>query len=180
MGNETVGRRYAVAIFNLARESQAVESVGRDLRAAKVAIYGNDGVRRFYLSPVFPRSQKEALLKEAFGNSLSATALHALLLLVRKRREALLPAIASEYDKLALDAAGKEPLEIVTAHELAQSELNTIVVRLSRVYGKSFDVTQRIDPELLGGVRLTMGDRRVDGSLAGRLDDIARRLSARN
>jgi len=180
MGHETVGRRYAVAIFNLASESQAIASVGRDLRAAQGAIYGNDGVRRFYLSPVFPRSKKEALLKEALGNSLSVTALHALLLLVRKRREALLPAIAAEYDKLALAAAGKEPLEIVTARELAPSELNTIVVRLSRVYGKSFDVTQRIDEGLLGGVRITMGDRRVDGSLAGRLDDIARRLYARN
>jgi F-type H+-transporting ATPase subunit delta len=180
MGNETVGRRYAVAIFNLASQSRAVASVGRDLRAAQSAIYGNDGVRRFYLSPVFPRSKKEVLLKEAFGASLSTIALHALLLLVRKRREALLPAIASEYDKLALDAAGKVPLEIVTARELAPSELNTIVVRLARVYGKSFDVTQRIDAGLLGGVRITMGDRRVDGSLAGRLDDIARRLYARN
>jgi F-type H+-transporting ATPase subunit delta len=178
MGNETVGRRYAVAIFNLARESRAIEPVGRDLRAAKEAIYGNDGVRRFYLSPVFARSKKEALLKEAFGTSVSATALHALLLLVRKRREALLPAITSEYDKLALEAAGKEPLEIVSARELAQSELNNIVVRLARIYGKSFEVTQRIDASLLGGVRITLGDRRIDGSLAGRLEDIARSLSA--
>jgi F-type H+-transporting ATPase subunit delta len=180
MGNETVGRRYAVAIFNLARESRAVTSVGRDLRVAVDTIYGNDGVRRFYLSPVVARAKKESLLKEAFGKSLSTTALNALLVLVRKRREALLPAIASEYDKLALAAAGKEPLEIVTAHELPPNELNTIVVRLARIYGKSFDVTQRIDADLLGGVRITMGDRRVDGSLAGRLDDIARRLYARN
>jgi len=150
------------------------------LRVAVDTIYGNDGVRRFYLSPVVARAKKESLLKEAFGKSLSATALNALLVLVRKRREALLPAIASEYDKLALAAAGKEPLEIVTAHELAPNELNTIVVRLARIYGKSFDVTQRIDADLLGGVRITMGDRRVDGSLAGRLDDIARRLYARN
>jgi F-type H+-transporting ATPase subunit delta len=180
MVNETVARRYAHAIFNLARDAGTVEAVGRDLKAASDTIYGSDDVRRFYLSPVFQRSKKEALLKQAFGPSLGTTALHALLLLVRKRREALLPAISNEYDALARDAAGKEPLEIVSARELAPNELNNIVVRLSRVYGKSFDVTQRIDASLLGGVRITMGDRRIDGSLAGRLEDISRQLFARN
>jgi F-type H+-transporting ATPase subunit delta len=180
MVNETVARRYATAIFNIARESSAVDAVGRDLRAATDAIYGNDAVRRFYLSPVFQRSQKESLLGEAFGKNLSTTALHSLLLLVRKRREALLPAIAQEYDKLARDAAGKEPLEIVSARELAPNELNSIVVRLSRIYGKSFDVTQRVDASLLGGVRITMGDLRIDGSLEGRLEDLSRQLFARN
>jgi F-type H+-transporting ATPase subunit delta len=180
MVNETVARRYAAAIFNIARDADSIEAIGRDLKAATGTIYGNDDVRRFYLSPVFQRSKKEALLKEAFAASLSPTALNSLLLLVRKRREALLPAISAEYEKLARDAAGKEPLEIVSARELAPNELNNIVVRLSRVYGKSFEVTQRIDAGLLGGVRITMGDRRIDGSLAGRLEDIARQLFARN
>ena len=99
---------------------------------------------------------------------------------MRKRREALLRPIAVEYDKLALEAAGKEPLEIVSARELAPNELNSIVVRLARAYGKSFSVTQRTDPSLLGGVRITLGDRRIDGSLAGRLDELARELFAQN
>jgi F-type H+-transporting ATPase subunit delta len=180
MVNEKVARRYAVAIYNLAREADGVDAVGRDLTSASEAIYGNDDVRRFYLSPVFQRSKKEAVLADAFSKSLGKTALHALLLLVRKRREALLPTIAHEYGKLARDAAGKEPLEIVSARELAPNELNGIVVRLSRLYGKSFDVSQRVDAGLLGGVRITMGDRRIDGSLAGRLEDLSRQLFARN
>ncbi len=180
MVNETVARRYAVAIFNLASGGGTTEAVGRDLKAAVDAIYSNDDVRRFYLSPVFQRSKKEELLAGAFAGRLSTIALHSLLLLVRKRREALLPAISQEFDKLAQAAAGKEPLEIVSARELGPNELDDIVARLSRVYGKSFDVTQRIDARLLGGVRITMGDRRIDGSLAGRLDDISRQLFARN
>lgn len=180
MQNETIARRYATAVFNLAQQAGATDAVGADLKAASEAIYGNDDVRRFFLSPVFERKKKEALLLAAFRSRVNDITLHTLLLLVRKRREALLGAIATEYAKLALAASGKEPLEIVSARELAPSELNAIVVRLGRSYGKAFDVTTRTDPSLLGGVRITMGDRRIDGSLSARLDDIARELFARN
>jgi F-type H+-transporting ATPase subunit delta len=179
MHNETLARRYATAIFRLAEEAKAVEKVGKDLVAMKDAIYGNDDVRRFYLSPVFERKQKETLLAEAFDpkrNHISLIALHALLLLVRKRRESLLPSIVVEYGKLALAAAGEEPLEIVSARDLSKKDVAAIVARLERSYGKRFSVTQRTDPSLLGGVRITMGDRRIDGTLAGRFDELARDL----
>ena len=179
MQTETLARRYATAIFSLAKAANAIPAVGRDLGTAADAIYGTDDARRFYLSPVFGRKKKEDVLLGVFGGKLGDVALHSLLLLVRKRREALLRPIVAEYDKLALRDAGKEPLEIVSARELAPNELNNIVVRLSRSYGKTFDVTQRIDPSLLGGVRITMGDRRIDGSLAGRIDELARELFAR-
>ena len=179
MQDQTVARRYATAVFNLAKAANTIDAVGTDLASASAAIYGNDGVRRFFLSPVFERKRKEALLLEAFRSRVSEIALHTLLLLVRKRREALLAPLATEYAKLAVASAGKEPLEIVSARPLAQSELNSIVVRLGRTYGKAFDVIARTDPSLLGGVRITMGDRRIDGSLSARLDDIALELFAR-
>ena len=180
MQNETVARRYATAVFNLAKDANAVDAVGRDLRAAVDAIYGQDDVRRFYLSPVFGRKKKEDVLLGVFDGRVGDIAVHTLLLLVRKRREALLQPIAVEYAKLALAAAGREPLEVVSARPLDPAELDGIVARLSKQYGKAFDVTQRTDPALLGGMRLTMGDRRIDGSLAGRLDELSRELFARN
>ena len=68
----------------------------------------------------------------------------------------------------------------MSARDLTASELSGIVVRLSRSYDTTFDVTQRTDPTLLGGVRITMGDRRIDGSLSGRIDELARELFARH
>jgi F-type H+-transporting ATPase subunit delta len=179
MQNETVARRYATAIFNLARDAGAIDAVGRDLRTAHESIYGNDDVRRFYLSPVFGRKKKEDVMALAFA-SLGTIALHSVLLLVRKRREALLTPIVREYEKLALAYAKKEPLEIVSARPLAPQELDDIVARLAKAYNHAFDVTERTDPTLLGGIRITMGDRRIDGSLSGRLDELARELFARN
>ena len=77
---------------------------------------------------------------------------------------------------LALSAAGKEPLEIVSARPLGQAETDRIVARLSALYGATFEVNVKVDPSLLGGVRITMGDRSIDGSIAGRLDQVAREL----
>ncbi|GAC1524881.1 MAG: F0F1 ATP synthase subunit delta [Vulcanimicrobiaceae bacterium] len=179
MQNETLARRYATAIFAIASKADTVDTVGRDLGAIADTIGSSDDVCRFYLSPVVQRKTKAEILEQAFATRVDVTALHSLLLLVRKRRESLLGSIVSEYAKLARDAAGKEPLEIVSARSLDARELGEIVARLQRSYGKSFEVTQRTDPHLLGGVRITMGDRRIDGSLAGRLDELSRELFAR-
>jgi len=147
------------------------------LHAIRAALEGDDDVRRFFLSPVFDRKRKIALLAGILEGKVDEIALHTLLLLVRKRREALLPLVVSEYDDLALADAGKERLEVVSARALPPAELAEIVARLSRRYGKRFEVTERVDPSLLGGIRITMGDLRVDGSIAGRLEQLARELS---
>ena len=60
---------------------------------------------------------------------------------------------------------------------LSKTELDALVARLAAAYHTKFDVTQSVDPELIGGVRITMGDKRADGTIAGRLDDLARLLS---
>jgi F-type H+-transporting ATPase subunit delta len=176
--SQTLARRYATAVFTLARDAAAIDRVGADLAGEVETIYGNDDVRRFYLSPVFERARKEALLLAAFDGKVHEIALHTLLLLVRKRREALLRAISTEYEKLALAAAGKETLEIVSARPLDAKAVAAIVARLEAVYGTVFAAVQRTDPALLGGLRLTMGDRQIDGSLAGRLDELAQNLYA--
>jgi len=180
MQNETLARRYATAVFRLAVDAKKVDLIGDELQRVAEALYKQEDVRRFYLSPVFGRAAKEALLERIFAGKIDDVTLHTLLLLVRKRREQLLAPLAVEYAKLARAAAGKEPLEIVSARALGPGELDAIVARLGRLYGKTFDVTARTDPTLLGGVRITMGDRRIDGSLAGRFDELARELFARN
>lgn len=180
MQNETVARRYATAVFGLAVDAKRVTEVGRDLNAAREALYGSEDVRRFFLSPVFQRADKERLLSEAFRGKLDEIAFHTLLLLARKRREALLPSIVEAYQQFALAASGKEPLEIVSARALDRTEFQEIVDRVSRASGKSYQVTERIDPSLLGGVRITSGDLCIDGSIAARLDRLARDLSTTN
>jgi F-type H+-transporting ATPase subunit delta len=176
MPNETLARRYATAIFQLAQENGKVEPIQHDLHTFVAALRADDEVRRFFRSPVVDRREKEAIVGSAFAR-LDPVALHSILLLVRKRRESLVEEIVAQYDALEREARGAEVLRVSSARELSSAELDEIVARLARAYGTQFDVTQSVDPHLIGGVRITMGDKRVDGTVAGRLNDIARLLS---
>ena len=66
---------------------------------------------------------------------------------------------------------------MTSARPLERHEYVELVAKLERAYGKKFEVTQEVNPKLIGGVRLMMGDRRIDASIAGRLDSLARELS---
>jgi F-type H+-transporting ATPase subunit delta len=176
MPNETLARRYATAIFQLATDAHAVPAVGADLHAFVAALAADEDVNRFFRSPVVDRTEKSNVISEAFG-TLNEIALHAILLLIQKRREALAPEIAAQYDVLERQARGAQTLNITSARPLSKADLDALVAKLTARFKTPFDVTENVDPELIGGVRITMGDKRIDGTIAGRLDDLARMLS---
>ncbi len=177
MVNQTLARRYAVAVDMIARERAIGEKIAADLTAIAAAIGDRGKIYEFFSSPVVPRPDKERLLTEAFGEKVDPVALHTLLLLVRKRRESLLGALVKEFLALQRAARGAETLVMTSARPLERHEYVELVAKLERAYGKKFEVTQEVDPKLIGGVRLMMGDRRIDASIAGRLDSLARELS---
>lgn len=177
MVNQTLARRYAVAVSSLAAEQQATDRVGSDLATVADAIAGNTKAREFFLSPVISKPDKERLFAAAYEGKLHPIALHTLLLLVRKRRESLLPALVAEYLNLQRAARGAQTLTLTSARALGASEYASLVARLERVYGKKFEVAQVVDPSLIGGVRIMMGDRRIDATIAGRLNALARGLA---
>jgi F-type H+-transporting ATPase subunit delta len=176
MPNETLARRYAQAIFELAREAGKVDEVGRDLRTVWDAMQEDPSVIRFFIAPIIDRAEKAQILLDAFSGKIEELALHTLLLLVRKRRERLLPEIVEQYRVLEQTARGAEPLTITTAHELPKAELDELVGRLAKVYGKKFEAVQHVDPSLLGGVRVRMGDVAIDGTIEGKLEELSRTL----
>lgn len=176
MVNQTLARRYAVAIAMLARERGIADRIAADLTAIDATI-GREGlVHDFFVSPVVARPDKERLFTQAFEKSVDPVALHSLLLLVRKRRESLLGAIVAEYLALERAARGAETLVLTSARPLDRNELQSIVTKLEQTYGKHFEVAERVDPSLIGGLRLVMGDRRIDATISGRLDNLAREL----
>ncbi|MGB6520465.1 MAG: ATP synthase F1 subunit delta [Candidatus Cybelea sp.] len=177
MVNQTLARRYAVAVDMIARERAIGEKIAADLTAIAAAIGDRGKIYEFFSSPVVPRPDTERLLTEAVGEKVDPVALHTLLLLVRKRRESLLGALVKEFLALQRAARGAETLVMTSARPLERHEYVELVAKLERAYGKKFEVTQEVDPKLIGGVRLMMGDRRIDASIAGRLDSLARELS---
>jgi F-type H+-transporting ATPase subunit delta len=175
--NQTLARRYAIAVTALAREQNAVERVSSDLKTISNAIGERGLVHDFFVAPVIERREKERVLCDAFEGKVHPIALHTLLLLVRKRREALLGAIVAECLALERAARGIETLTLQSARALDRAERSRLVTRLEALYGKKFDVTEVVDPALIGGLRIMMGDRRIDATIAGRLNALARELA---
>ena len=176
MANQTLARRYAIAIFGLAKDTNAIPQVRNDLHTVVDTLSADESIRKFYRSPVVDRKEKATIVGGAFAK-LHEIVLNATLLLIRKRRENMLEEIVAQYDVLEQQSRSAAPLHIETARELSKTELDALVARLAVRYSTTFDVVQTIDPELIGGVRITMGDKRIDGSVSGRLDDLARMLS---
>ena len=176
MVNETLARRYATAIFSLAAQRGATDSVGTELERISNTIQGDALAKEFFVAPIVSRADKERVLTATFGSSVQEVSMHAVLLLVRKRREALLPTIVAEYRKMQLQARGEEALTVTTARAMDPNELRAVVERLERLYGKKFEAKQVVDPNVIGGMRILMGDRRIDGTVSGRLDELARTL----
>jgi F-type H+-transporting ATPase subunit delta len=178
MVNETLARRYAIAVASLAQERKAVDRVGEDLATIASAIGERGEIHDFFVAPVIQRDQKERVLRNAFQGKVDEIALNTLLLLVRKRREGLLGAIVAQYRSLQLSARGVEMLRLTSARDLEEAEVESILAQLQRQYAKKFEVTRVVDPSVIGGVRILMGDRRIDATIAGRLEALARELSA--
>jgi len=175
--NRTLARRYAIAIQSLARDENAAPRVASDLQIVSQALAQPGQIHDFFVAPVIPRPEKERVLLQAFGDKIHPVALHSLLLLVRKRRESLLAAIVDEYLDLERTARGAQRLTLTAARPLDRAEYGKLVERLERLYGKKFEVKEVVDPQLIGGLRIVMGDRRIDASISGRLDSLARELS---
>jgi F-type H+-transporting ATPase subunit delta len=176
--NETLARRYATAVFELASEAKDIDNVGAQLTTILGTMESDPAIRDFFVSPVVSRDEKERALLATFQGRVGDIALHTLLLLVRKRRETLLGDLVEEYRKIDREARGSELLTVTTARELSADELNAMVARLERTYNKKFEPSVKLDPSLIGGVRIAMGDRMIDGSVSGRLEELTRTLFA--
>jgi F-type H+-transporting ATPase subunit delta len=180
VASEKLARRYATAIFGLAVERNNSDRVGDDLGRIRDVLDGDAAIQTFFVSPIVDRQDKERALTASFGKSVDELALHSLLLIVRKRRESIFGDVVDAYRKLQLAARGEELIVLTSAKPLSKDELDKTVARLQALFSKKFEVRQVVDPNVIGGVRILMGDRRIDGTVAGRLDTLARTLFASN
>ena len=164
---DVAGRRYALAIAELARERDAFERWGEavDVLAALTA---NPAYVDALQSEAVTDEQLQAIVREV-APDIGQTQLNLIRLLRRKGRLALGPSIASYFRELWDEERGIARAEVRTAVPLDEQRRQQIVRQLARWTGKSVEIEVETDPELLGGVVIRIGDRLIDGSTRGRL-----------
>jgi F-type H+-transporting ATPase subunit delta len=172
-------RVYADALFDIAVQSNAVAQVADELHAVSAALGGLDpDLRAFFVLPQFRREDKARILDMAFQGKVGRPVLGLLHVLVQKRREALLDAVVEEFDKLKDQHEGRVRASVTTARQLDAELADALRRALERRTGKAIILQERVDPEVLGGIRVSVGDRVLDGTLRRGLQDMRRALAA--
>ncbi len=176
MAEPSVVRRYARALFQIATRSNSVDEVEKDLRLVDLALRGSPGYLRSLKAPNISGFHKIAIFKKAFGSEISALSLRFLDLLVERRREDVLHDIYAEFRAMANASRNILPVEVRAAVDLTPAELEALAAALSRRTGKQVVVELEIQPELMGGIVVRMGDTVIDGSIRGRLTQLRNHL----
>ena len=179
MRGSTIARNYAETLLELARrDGNALERYGTLIRETAEAMGRDITLRRFLESPRVTTDHKNELFARAFANRAPRNFIRFLAALVNHGRQMLLPEVASEYQALVDQAEGRVHAQVTVARQTSDGERDTIAHELSRAIGKNVVPHLEIDPSILGGVVVKMGDTVMDGSVRKRLSVLRARLTA--
>jgi F-type H+-transporting ATPase subunit delta len=173
----TVARPYAEAAFALAREGNALPVWSSMLRYAG-AVIADPAMARALDNPKLTVAERESLLLSVCGDRLDTMGRRFLRVLVEADRVALLPQIATLFDALRNDAEGVATARIDSAFPLSDQQLAELTAGLEKRFGRKIEATVAVDPALIGGARITVGDTVIDASVQAQLQTMASQLRA--
>ena len=168
-----VGGRYAQALFDLAKDQNLVAQVEADVKSLKAAIADSRDLRILLESPAFNAEDKgKGLAAIANKARFTPTTKKFLGLLAANGRASALPAALSGFEKLAADARGEVLAQVTTAVPLTAAQAKGVAQALRQALGKDPQIDTRVDPALLGGIKVRVGSRLFDASLRSKLDSL--------
>lgn len=171
---------YAHAMLELAAEQGLSESVEAELGAlVKELLDDNPSIDRFFTSPLVDAEARQAALEKSFRGRASDLLVDGLQVLNRKGRLGLIRALAEAYRLALEEQQGEIDVEVATALPLPEAMRRRLTEATARVSGKKARLLEKVEPALLGGMVVRIGDRKIDSSLATQLGEIHARLLER-
>ncbi len=175
MSETAVARVYAQALFDAAREAGVVERVGRELGDFAAALAASAALRHVLHDPQVDAGGKRRVVAELTHDAHPLLA-NALQLMLQKGRAPAIPGVAEHYAGLAAREADLVNVEVITAVALSASARERLVERVRAATGRRVQLAERVDPAVIGGLVLRIGDVIVDGSVRARINQLRRRL----
>ena len=170
MSYDAIGRRYALAIFEIGKEEGNVLGVADQFGDVAKSYATSDELNTVVENPLVPVETREAIVVElAQRCGAGSTVQRALRIITRRRRLRALPDIARHLRRLCDEDAKVVRAEVISADPLGDAYLARLKAELERVTGKTILLSHSVDAALLGGVVTRIGDRVIDGSLRSRL-----------
>ncbi len=169
MRDATIARNYAETLVTLAQRAGDLDGWGRMIDDVAQLVTNDITVRRFLESPRVPVAAKNEILRKAFQDRMPRLMVRYLEALVKNRRQLLIPQIASEYATLVDESLGRVRAEVTLAREPEPGEVAAIAASLSTTLGRTAVAQVRVNPDIIGGVIVRVGDYVKDGSVRRRL-----------
>ncbi|UOQ87076.1 F0F1 ATP synthase subunit delta [Gracilibacillus salinarum] len=180
MSKTNVAKRYAEALFQIATEKETIDFLEAELATVKEVFQNNQAFLKFLHHPKVEADKKKQLLNEAF-QGFSKDVLHTLSLLVDRHNEAIIEDVATTFITLAQEARGVKEATVYSVRALSDAEQQEIQqVFVKRLNIKELKINNQIDPKLLGGVKIRIGNTVYDGSIKGKLDRLERQIATAN
>jgi F-type H+-transporting ATPase subunit delta len=168
-----VGARYASALFDLAKEANQIAAVAADLKSLKTMIAESADLRTLLGSPAFDAADKgKGLAAIAERAGFSPLTKKFLGLLAAQRRASSLRDVISGFDALLAAFRGVVAAEVTTAIALSPEQTKGLAAALRQALGKDPEIETRVDPAILGGIKVRVGSRLFDASLKSKLDSL--------
>ena len=170
MTDARVAKRYAKALFNIALRQDILQSVEDDLTGVCAVIAHSKDLKRFMTSPNHSREDKLRLLERTFSDRVTALTMHAVRLLLKRRREHLIENLKLEYVALRREHDRVVHVFVQSARPLDDSQKDRILAKIAGYTGKRVESEFATDDTLIGGVKVTFDNFVLDGTARGYLN----------
>lgn len=173
-----VASRYASALLKTALHDSVLDAVRKDVDLLQMSIAASRELANFLKSPIISAEKKAGALKNIYTGKVSPLMLNFLLLLVEKNRERELPQILRSFNEQYNEHRGIVEVQVRSAIELEDAQKQAILGKVRAYTGKTVEPHYSIDPALIGGFQVQIGDRVLDGSVRHQLDNLKKALDS--
>lgn len=178
MSIATVASRYAKSLIELAKEKNVVDEVYQDMLLFSRTADENSILMKVLGSPVVRHEKKLGILKGLFQDKVNPVSFSIFNIITRKNREAILDAIADEFVKLYDEYRGIQKATVISSVALTPDIRKQFISSLEAATGKTIELEEKVDENLVGGYILRVGDRQVDASLKSQLNALKIKLAS--
>lgn len=165
----TVARPYAEAVFRLALESKDLSQWSKILQIA-AEIAQDDQIKLLIGNPLVSAMQLSELILEIGGKKFTQEARNFIKLMVENKRVHVMPQVMELFEQLKAQHEGVLEAKIITAFKLESGQLDKLVTDLEKKFNRKVEAQVSVDPEIIGGVKVEIGDEIFDASVRGKLE----------
>ena len=175
---DTVGRVYAEALLELAREQGRVDELADEVQLLLPVIAGGGELHRLLTNPAIGDADRAKIVERVFSGKVSDTLYKMFRVLSDKGRLGSLPQVAAGYLLAVAEERGQVDVEAYIASELDSVAAKQVADQIGQALGKTVTLTQKVDESLIGGLKIKVGDQLIDASVASQLRGMKNRMIA--